>query len=211
MVIRDAIFYGAKHMRGIISVLFSKDTLLKNESKDLCRSRCIVSVVLCVAAALMLVMNIKNHATMMSFASIVLVVGVAISAFVAGVLRKETLSAIIIAGLVALVLSAFALTGGNEGFAVLWVLLVPLFAINILGVVSGLCLSVYFLIFLFILFHSPLSSLVQDKYKVSFLTRFSILYLSNFLIASYYSLQREYYHRCLKLDVYVDGLTGAFN
>lgn len=144
MVIRDAIFYGAKHMRGIISVLFSKDTLLKNESKDLCRSRCIVSVVLCVAAALMLVMNIKNHATMMSFASIVLVVGFAISAFVAGVLRKETLSAIIIAGLV------------------------PLFAINILGVVSGLGLSVYFLLFLFVLFKTPLCSLVQDKYTVSF-------------------------------------------
>lgn len=198
-------------MKEIISILKSNDYLLKNDSKSLCRSRCVVSLVLCIAAALMLIMNLKNHSMTMAYASIVLVVGFVASAVVAGVFKKEKLSAVIIAMLVALVLSAFAITAGNEGFAALWILLVPLFAINILGVVPGIILSTYFLVFLFVLFHSPLSSVVQGKYTVAFLSRFPVLYMSDYLIASYYSLQREYYHRRLKLDVYVDGFTGAFN
>ena len=198
-------------MKELIRLFKFEDAVIHNDSKNLCRSRCIVSMVLGFAALLMLIINIKNHSMTMVYSSVILVVGFSISAVVAGILKKEKISAAIIALLVGLVLSSFALNGGNEGFAVLWVLMVPMFAINILGVATGLSISTYFLIFLFLLFSTPLNSVIDGKYSTAFISRFPVLYMSDYLIATYYSLQREYYQRKLKLQAYTDGLTGAYN
>lgn len=198
-------------MKRIVKVLLSRDKLIVNDSKNLCRSRCLVSVVLCFAATLMLIMNLRHNSMTMAYSSIALAVGFLISAVVAGVFRKEKIAAVIIAALVGFVLSMFAINGGNEGFAILWILLVPLFAINLLGVPAGLFLSTYFLVFLFVLFGTGARDFVVDKYSASFITRFPVLYMSDYLIATFYSLQREYYHRSLKFQAYSDGLTGAYN
>lgn len=194
-----------------LKVLFSNEGVMKNDSESLCKSRAVVSIVLCIAASFMLVMNLKNQSMAMAYSSIVLVVGFLLSAIFAGLLKKEKLSGIIIAGLVAFVLSVFALSGGNEGFAILWILLVPLFAINLLGIAAGFWVSTYFLVFLFVLFYTGINVYVADKYTASFISRFPILYLSDYLIATYFSLQREFYYRSLKVQVYSDGLTGAYN
>lgn len=189
-------------------------TILKvnrNDKKTLCRSRCVVSIVLGLAAAIMLIMNVKNQSMDMANASVILVVGFLISGITAGVLKKENISAIIIAILVGFVLSVFVVSGGNEGFAGLWVLLVPLFAINLLGVIPGIIISTYFLLFLFTLFYSPLNVYIIDKYTASFISKFPILYLCDYLIANFYSLQREYFQNELHVQVYKDGLTGTYN
>lgn len=198
-------------MKENLKILFSQDSMLQRDDKTLCRMRFVVSLVLCIAATLMLVMNLKNHSDTMTKASIILVAGFLLSCLAAGVLKKPRISAIIIALLVGFVLSVFALTGGNEGFAILWILLVPLFAINILGVAAGLTISTYFLIFLFVLFHTGAKVYIADKYSASFIGRFPVLYLSDYLIATFFSLQRELYHRQLKMQAYSDGLTGAYN
>lgn len=198
-------------MKKVIEVLLSKDHVMNSDKKGLCTARCLVSVVLCIAASFMLLMNIKNHSMTMAYASIVLVVGFLLSAIAAGILKNEKVSALIIAVLVGFVLSVFAVTGGNEGFAILWILLVPLFSINLLGVIPGVAVSTYFLIFLIVLFYTKASYLVADKYTVSFISRFPILYMSDYLIATFFSLQREYFHRKMRWQIYTDGLTNAFN
>lgn len=198
-------------MKGIFEVLFSKDSVLKVDNKRRCRSRCLVSAILAVAALFMLILNLKNNSMTMAYASIVLVAGFSLNAVIAGVFKKGILSAIIMACLVGFVLSLFAITGGNEGFAILWILLVPLFAINLLGIPSGWLLSTYFLFFLFVIFYSGANALVIDKYSSAFISRFPILYMIDYLIATFFSLQSEYYHRRLKLQAYSDSLTGAYN
>lgn len=198
-------------MRNVLKVLFSKDAILCRNSVSICKSRCVVSVVLCVAALFMLIINLKNQSAAMANLSVVLVIGFLLSAIAAGVLKSEKISAALMAILVAFVLSAFALLGGNEGFAILWILMVPLFSINILGVTSGFALSTYFLLFLIILFYTGANVCIADKYTAAFVARFPILYLSDYLIATFYSLQREYYHRSMIVQVYSDGLTGAYN
>ncbi len=147
----------------------------------------------------------------MAYSSVVLVVGFLLSAIAAGVLKNEKASAVIIAVLVGFVLSIFAVTGGNEGFAVLWILLVPLFAMNLLGIVPGMLVSTYFLIFLLVLFYTGMNHLIADKYTTAFLSRFPILYISDYLIATFFSLQREYYYRRTRWQAYSDGMTNAFN
>lgn len=198
-----------KEIKEIFKVIRLKSI---NENKlNICKSRTIVSVILCLSSAFMLAMNLKNHSMLMAYASIILVVGFLISGFAAGVMKNSILSGIVIALLVGFVLSLFALTGGNEGFAILWVLLVPMFAISLLGLEAGLLVSTYFMIFLFVIFSTPARACVVDKYKATFISRFPILYLCDYAISTYFSIQRLYYHKKLEYQAYADGLTGLYN
>lgn len=176
-----------------------------------CKARTTVSVILCLAAAVMMVLNFKNNSMVMAYSSVVLVAGFLVSAFFSGLLKKSFASGVIIALLVGFVLSVFALTGGNEGFAILWVLLVPLFSISLLGVVPGLVVSTYFMVFLFVIFATPIKVSMADKYSSSFISRFPVLYMCDYAIATFFSLQRVYYHKKLEYQAYSDGLTGLYN
>lgn len=198
-------------MKDIIKILLTKDYFGSNEKSSLCRTRMIVSIILGLAAGAMLITNIKNNSMVMAYSSIVLVVGFAISAILAGVVKHAAGSAHIIGLLVALVLSAFAITGGNNGFAILWVLLVPMFSISLIGVIPGLVLSTYFCIFICVLFLTPLSSYIDGKYTADFIKRFPTLYLCDFAVATYFALQRDYYQKKLHLQAFTDSMTGLLN
>lgn len=198
-------------MREFFRILSERDIVNKDYEKNICRSRMFVSIILAISALLMFVMNIINHSTLMVYSSAVLVVGFIISAVVAGVFKAGNISAIIIALLVGFVLSIFAISGGNEGFAILWVLLVPLFSISLLGIVPGLVVSTYFLVFLLIIFSAPLQHNFTDYYSTFFINRFPVLYFADYAIATYFSLQREYLQKKLMYQAYSDGLTGLYN
>lgn len=198
-------------MREVIKVLFTKDVLAENSQNVLCRSRAIVSAILGIAAMLMLFQNIRNGSTVMAYASAVLVAGFLISSVVAGLLKKTTMSGVLIALLVGFVLSVFAITGGNQGFAILWILLVPMFSVSLLGITSGLIVSTYFLVFIFVIFKTPYNVNMTDLYTSSFIAKFPVLYLCDYAIATYFSLQREYLQKQLHIQAHVDGMTGLYN
>lgn len=198
-------------MSEIIRILGLKDFENEQSRLNLCKARMFVSVVLAFAAGVMLLINLKNKSMLMAYSSMVLVAGFLISALFAGIFKKAGISAVIIALLVCFVLTIFAVSGGNEGFAILWVLLVPTFAVSLLGVISGIGISTYFLIFLFVIFKTPLQVYFLDKYSVSFISRFPILYLADYLIATFFSVQKEYFHKKLQHQAYSDGMTGLYN
>ncbi len=53
----------------------------------------------------------------------------------------------------AVIFSWYAIVGGNDGFAILWILLVTSVAILAFGFGEGIALSVYFAVFLFAFFY----------------------------------------------------------
>ncbi len=73
--------------------------------------------------------------------------------------------------------SFYAIVGGNEGFAILWILLVPPASMLIMNFKNGMILSTYFVIYLFALFYTPLRSFVQYDYGDVFFLRFPLLYV----------------------------------
>lgn len=182
-----------------------------SDSDRLCTVRAVISVVFAVASFVLMFADLKNGTIQMAISSIVLVVGFSISAVLAGVFKKSNLAGFVIAGLAMFVLTGYAVGGGNEGFAILWILVVPMFAISVLDLISGLLISVYFLIFLPVLFYSPLNYIVEGKYSEAFSTRFPVLYACVFVIAIFLALQKEYYNRKANILSYVDELTGAYN
>lgn len=86
--------------------------------------------------------------------------------------------------LLLVLLTGYILVGGNEGFALLWVVLVPpLF--TMLSVKLGLILSGYFLALLVLTFYGPLDGLLQYDYPQMIRLRFPALYLIDCALAVY--------------------------
>lgn len=181
------------------------------DHNELCATRMFISIVLGCAAFIMLILNLINQSNAMSVTSVVLVVGFLFSAISAGVVKNANLSAEIMAVLVCFVMSYFAVSGGNEGFAILWTLLVPLFAVSLLGVKTGMIVVAYFAVFTAVLFWSPLEYIVDGKYTDSFTSKYPILFTCDCIVSVFLSLQREYYIRKVHLQANVDGLTGVYN
>lgn len=181
------------------------------DSEIPCKRNGIASSILALAALLMLIMNIKNHSTTMIHCSIVLVIGFCLSALASFCFKKPHISSGIIVILVGLILSIFAITGGNEGFAILWVLLVPFFSVGLLGPKSGVILSGYFLIFILMLFYGPINYLIEGKYPATYLSRFPVLYTCDCFISLLLALQAEYFDRLAHIRSYEDELTGLFS
>ncbi len=85
--------------------------------------------------------------------------------------------------LIIFIFSYYTLTGGNDGFAILWILLAPMGAMFILGLGYGLRMTTYFQVFLMLFFWTPLKIYVEDYYSSMFLVRFPILYAASAVIS----------------------------
>lgn len=182
-----------------------------DDGEKLCTVRAVISAVFAMASFVLMFADLQSGTIKMAISSIILVIGFSLSGILAGIFKKPTLAGYLIAGLAMFILTGYALDGGNEGFAILWILVVPMFAISVLDLISGLLISVYFLIFLPVLFYSPMNSLIEGKYTNSFSIRFPVLYACVFVIAIFLALQKEFYNRKAHILSYVDELTGAYN
>ena len=109
------------------------------------------------------------------------------------------------------VFTVFPISGGNEGFAVLWLLLIPLFSISLFGMKIGFGMNIYFTLLIIALYYTPLSIYIQNLYTDNFMKRFPILFLADSVTAQFLSLSTEYYYKLTRLQVYTDDMTGAYN
>ncbi|MBO6140519.1 MAG: GGDEF domain-containing protein [Ruminococcus sp.] len=170
-----------------------------------------MSAVVCLSAGAMLVMNIMRHSTLMTITSLILVGGFALTGVLAGVFKKTKASTMIMAFLLTGVFTVFPISGGNEGFAALWLLLIPLFSISLFGLKIGFAMNAYFTILIVVLFYTPLSANIRYLYTENFMTRFPVLFLTDSVSAQVLALSNEYYYRITRLQVYIDDMTGAYN
>ena len=82
------------------------------------------------------------------------------------------------------IFSYYSIKGVNEGFAILWTLLVPLALCFIGGVKIGILLSVYYEILFIILFYTPIRNSLGEYYTVTFMNRYPMLYLCCVMMVS---------------------------
>ena len=78
----------------------------------------------------------------------------------------------------------YFIIGGNEGFAALWIVLVPFFIVLVGSSRQLIYISAYFLIFLILFCYTPLRQYLQYPYNVEFLKRFPILYSFCFSVSA---------------------------
>lgn len=120
--------------------------------------------------------------------------------------------------LVLILFTYYILAGGNDGFALLWVIFIPFMFMTMVDLKKGLVLSVYFLLLLFLTFHGPLRGLLRFTYSETVLSRFPLLYLIDCAL-SYYIVRGLVFARYRLLDTqlqlrkasFVDAATGLQN
>ncbi len=117
-----------------------------------------------------------------------------------------------------IVFSVFLIFGGNDGFAALWVILVPCISMLLFDMTAGFISSCYFLLLLIICFWTPINSLLPYAYSRTFLIRFPLLYFSSFLLSVYLTIiiKRTQYKLLIEKDsLYIekniDKMTDIFN
>lgn len=195
-------------MNNIIKILTMK---MNEDNKKQCSKNVAMSVIVCMSAGIMLIMNIIRHSILMTVTSVILVSGFAVTGIMAGVFRKSKESSFIMAIILTGVFTVFPISGGNEGFAVLWLLLIPLFSISLFGLRIGISMNAYFTLLILILFYTPLNTYILDLYTDNFIHRFPILFIADSVTAQFLSLSSEYYYRIARLQVYTDDMTGVYN
>lgn len=138
---------------------------------------------------IMSAVNIYQKSWVMFETTVLGAVVACVFAIIGGCKKKESIVGAGICVCVIIMFSFYAVIGGNDGFAILWILLIPA-AMPLLNFYSGILVSSYFLIFLFLLFYSPLSVLLHYEYGEIFCVRFPLLYAIAYGISwfGYYKL-----------------------
>lgn len=85
--------------------------------------------------------------------------------------------------LVTVIFTYYLLTGGEQGFSPIWILLVPSAAFLLLGNTYGLVTGIYFLIAVFVCFWSPEKELLPYEFDATYLRRFPVVYFSSLVLA----------------------------
>ncbi len=193
-----------------VKEIIFKDTQTDSDRELQLRMLLLGTSFLALISAIFTAMNIAKGWWLMTASTALLVVGFLVAALCAS--RKMPLaSATIAAAMVAVTFSLYALTGENEGFACLWILLVPVIGPSLLGVRVSFFLSLYFQLFLVVLFYTPLNQLVADYYTATFLIRFPVLYFAAFGGVGVLAIQKQYYLNKTVNQAYHDGLTRLYN
>ena len=211
VVLKDDIDTARNIMEKINNIIKILTMKIKEDTKRQCNKNVAMSVIVCISAGIMLIMNIIKHSTLMTITSIILVGGFAITGIIAGVFKKSKVSSVIMAIILTGVFTVFPISGGNEGFAVLWILLIPLFSISLFGLEIGMGMNIYFMALVLVLFYTPLSAFIADLYTSNFLSRFPVLFIADSAVAQFLAFSSEYYYRITRLQLYTDHMTGIYN
>ena len=146
----------------------------------------------------MTAMNVLQHKGFVTYTTIfVSVIGLLIFLF-AKVFKNRNAAVISALLLSAFVFSYYAISGANEGFAILWTLLVPMAICYFMGVKVGILLSVYFELLLIVLFYTPLRANFAAYYTETFMNRFPIFYLCILMLTMVSMTQ---YHESVLVEI----------
>lgn len=146
----------------------------------------------------MSVMNILQHKGFVTYTTIaVAVIGLLIFLF-ARVFKKRNAAVLCAFMLSVIVFSYYAISGANDGFAILWTLLVPMAICYFMGVKQGIILSVYFELLLIAMFYTPLRAHFAEYYTETFMNRFPIMYLCILMLTTVSMTQ---YHESVLVEI----------
>ncbi len=159
--------------------------------------------------AVMTVMNIVQHKGFVTYTTgLIFVTGIVV--FVAAkILRNRSVIIITLMIMGAIIFSYYAIYGVNEGFAILWTLLVPLAFCYFGSVKYGIILSGYYELLFIVLFYSPIRSFEARFYNETFMNRYPVLYFCGVLMNSIAMIQ--YHIATLRQAEFEEQLKEAAN
>jgi len=200
-------------IRHILHVVFAGKQQTEETKRDTIQMRTIVSTTLAVVALVLSMINVITSEYIMLISTLVLSVSFFICVALIYKFQKLIIAEVITSITIIAVFSFYALYGKNDGFAILWILLVPAVGYLFLSFKTALGISIYFLLFNFLVFYTPLKQLAPGmaNYNAQFQIRFPVLYLSSFVLATILSTQTLYFSIVSQNNSLYDFLTDLKN
>lgn len=211
-----------------MSLFKKRQETAENIANDI-RIKTITCIIMCGGALLLTIFNAVNYfgslnngtpqdqlseQLVMLWSTIALTIVFGLSTLMVGVFKMRIFSQILIVLVVASVFSFYGWYGGNDGFAVLWIVIVPLASMLFLNFQLGFFLSLYFVLYCLVVFIiMPKFGFVPGygRYNSEFIKRFPALYLISFLISLVLSAQRMFYLMKAEENALFDSLTKLKN
>lgn len=132
----------------------------------------------------MSILNIVQNKGFVTWTTIMFAVGGIGVTIAVKVFRSRGLAVNVFAFVSILIFSYYAVSGANDGFAILWTLLMPLATCYFLGVKHGILMSLYFETLIILLFYTPLRQNYTGIYTETFMNRFPVVYLCGLMITA---------------------------
>ena len=178
----------------------------------------VITLVLFAITAIMSWMNYTQHQYEMMVATLLLTFALVCIFVLSLLVKKRIVVELMLCAVLSLLCMYFALTGGNDGFAILWALLFTSAAMLWMEMIYGISIGLIFEVFFIILFWTPLKSLVSAYYSQTFMLRFPMLYTAFFVLsflAKYLITKKEIaehnYIRTIESLSMIDQLTKIPN
>lgn len=174
------------------------------------RVKTIISFLCGLISVIMTVMNIIKSNVLMAVSTSVLSICFFLASYIF-IRRRPAAASNLMVFAAAVMFSAYAATGENDGFAILWTLLVPLMTMAWIGFLRGFLLSLYFQVFLIIMFYTPMREYVSQHYTDTFMLRYPVLYFAGFTMMSIIVYQKIFFQKQATESAHTDAMTGLGN
>jgi len=209
-----------ENLKKTFKVIFQKRANTEEDRKGEKRNKIIVYCILSVVSIVLTILNIVNQKDLIMTISTGVLFGICIiCVLIVWKTKNRVIPDVLLSISIGFIFSYYAVAGQNEGFAILWIVLVPAVGMLLLSYKAGLIISTYFLLLLIIIFYTPLKDMIpaiakdpeHPKYTATFMIRFPLLYLADFLTAIVLTSQKVYYLNKAQNIALYDQMTGLRN
>ena len=174
--------------------------------RDNLRALTVVSIFTAILGLVLMIADLATGDMKMFFTAILTFLGGASCAYLAGVRKNREKAALIPTLFCIFAFTIYTIRGLGEGSAMLWSLMAPIGLCYFVSVRNGIIVSLYYTVFYFILFYSPLKVYMRPYYPDAFLMRFPLIYAS---MTAFIIISMTQYHRGVLLEnEYADKLNA---
>lgn len=159
--------------------LINKSIFTNDRKEKNLRAVAYMGGIIALFGMIMSIMNFIQHKDFALYTTIIVFICGCLILVSSVALKNRILSIIIILFLCVVLFSVYAITGMNDGFAILWTMIVPMAFSYIASVRSGILLSIYYELLFIVLFYTPIRDILAEHYTSTFMNRYPILYLCN--------------------------------
>lgn len=149
----------------------------------------IFKIILGVTLLLMSYLNYRNSEMTMFFTTFAGGIISIVFGVIGKILNNRRVMTVGVSIVICLLFTLWAIIGGNNGFALIWLTLIPFSCMFSFGIVHGTLVSLYFVVLMVILFYTPIRNIIGVNYSEIFMDRFPFLYTVG-IVASFIGVYR---------------------
>lgn len=166
--------------------LFEEDKLVKGyEREQHLRRLYYITLIAMAALLIMSVLNAIGHSYPMMLSILLAIILLAICLLIGWRKKSSEFLETVFLILFIILFPIYIVNGANEGFAILWLTIIPIVFMLMIDLKKGFIFSTYIVLFIFIVFLTPVHVFLQYDYGEDMRLRFPVMLLLCFFISFY--------------------------